>query len=161
LLPQSLLTAFASRQANSPKTNFEQFRDSLSKDCELLITASERFELATVASFFRPATQCHADPYIVFATLRYDSVTSAEKAAEGFSGVCSFSEKEEPGTLAYNVLRDLQDPRLVRTLEIYVDQAYLWCPHAKSDAVQANKNKQGDTRLKVDFVFLALVDGHK
>jgi len=138
----------------------EELRHTITTDGSILVEEPQNFNVETIASFFRPDAQSHAEPYIVFATLRYDSVESAEKAAEGFGGVCSFSEKEEPGTLGYNVLHDVNDPTLVRTFEIYVNQAYLWDPHASSDAVQENKKRQGDTRLGVDFVFLTFVAGN-
>lgn len=137
----------------------DRLRNILTKDANILVDEPENYNVKTVASFFRPDAQSHADPYIVFATLRYDSIESAEKAAEGFGGVCAFSEKEEPGTLGYNVLHDVSNPEIVRTFEVYVDQAYLWDPHASSDAVQENKKRQGDTRLGVDFVFLKFVAG--
>lgn len=141
-------------------TVFEKLQDSISKNNDLLLETPQCFKVSTVASFFRPGAQLNPDPYIVFATLSYDSVESAERAANGFGGVCAYSEKEETGTLGYNVLHDVEDPKLVRTFEVYVNQEYLWNPHASSDAVQENKKRQGDTRLGVEFVFLKFVAGN-
>ena len=62
--------------------------------------------------------------------------------------------------MGYNVLHDVDDPKLVRTFEVYVNQEYLWNPHASSDAVQENKKRQGNTRLGVEFVFLKFVAGN-
>jgi quinol monooxygenase YgiN len=113
---------------------------------------------STFATLFRPEAASQTNPYIVFATLRYDSLESRDKALVGFSGVCEFSRREEPGTLWYNVLCDDAELTQMRTLEMYIDKDYLWDPHAASDAVQDNKKRQGNTRLSVDFVFLRLVE---
>ncbi|KIW00522.1 uncharacterized protein PV09_07881 [Verruconis gallopava] len=130
----------------------QQLRDSGS-----VVNTFEHLVLGISKGFLRKDMKNYTDPYIVFASLEYDTTASAEQALHGFHSVSAFSEGEEPGTISYNVVQDLQDPHVIRTLEFYTDEDYLWNVHAISNAVQENKKRQGNSRLRTDFVFFRLI----
>lgn len=115
-------------------------------------------KLHRAATFTRPSVTSHTDPYIVFGTLTYKSGTR-DTAVDGFATVCKRTEETEQGTLSYTIFKDEDDDKL-RTVEAYESEAYLWDPHAKSEAVKENMERTGDTRTNRELVFLKLVSGY-
>ena len=128
-------------------------------DPTLLQEAPKVHNLHPAASFTRPEVSRQENPYIVFATLDYKPGTRSQGVA-GFSKVCKQTEKNEPGTLSYSILEDSENENLVKTLEVYESEKYLWDPHAKSKAVSENKEKDGSLRNSMSFVFLKKVEGY-
>jgi quinol monooxygenase YgiN len=127
-------------------------------DPTLLLCAPKVHNLHPAASFTRPEISGHENPYIVFATLDYKSGTRSQGVA-GFSQVCEETEKNEKETLSYSILEDKENDNLVKTLEVYESEKYLWDPHAKSQAVSQNKEMNGGIRNSTSFVFLKRVAG--
>ena len=76
--------------------------------------------------------------------------------------MCEATEKNEEGTLSYNILTDTDDvdEERIKTLEVYTDEKYLWDSHAKSEAVTGNKERNGGIRIELDLVFLKRVGGY-
>jgi quinol monooxygenase YgiN len=70
------------------------------------------------------------------------------------------TERDEPGTLSYNILRDKDNANRVKTLEVYESERYLWDSRAKSAAVNSNKEANKDIRANLHLVFLKLVTGY-
>jgi quinol monooxygenase YgiN len=85
---------------------------------------------------------------------------TAEQGILGFTNVCDETERNEPGTLSYNILRDKDNTNQVKTLEVYESEKYLWDPHAKSAAVTQNKEANKDIRTNLHLVFLKRVTGY-
>jgi len=112
-----------------------------------------------VANFTRPEINQHENPYILFATLNYKPGT-ADYAANGFSAVCRKTEKAEQGTLSYNILRDKDNENQVKTIEVYESEAYLWDPHASSQAVKSNQELTKDMRIDRNLLFLRRITGY-
>jgi quinol monooxygenase YgiN len=115
--------------------------------------------LEAVASFTRASIFQHHDPYIVFGTLDYKPGT-AQQGILGFTHVCAMTERDEPGTLSYSILRDKDNANRVKTLEVYESERYLWDSRAKSAAVNSNKEANKDIRANLHLVFLKLVTGY-
>lgn len=130
-----------------------------SSDPSLLQGAPTVHQLQSDAAFTRPTISDHASPYIVFATLNYKPGTR-DTAIEGFAQVCRVSEKPEPGTLSYNILSNKSELDIIRTVEVYESESYLWDVHAKSDAVQGNGAATKDMRTNLELVFLKMVAGY-
>jgi quinol monooxygenase YgiN len=85
---------------------------------------------------------------------------TAEQGILGFTNVCNETEKNESGTLSYNILRDKDNADQVKTLEVYENEKYLWDPHAKSAAVSSNKETNKNIRTNLHLVFLKRVAGY-
>jgi quinol monooxygenase YgiN len=132
----------------------------LTSSPELLSSPMKMYKLEPSYSYTRPNVDERSDRFFVFGSLTYTEPKYAEVALNGFGGVGKASEANEPGTLAYAVLRDPEEKCMVRTIEAYESEEYLWDPHAKSAAVQDNIKVQGDTRIGRDLVFLKKVTGY-
>lgn len=130
-----------------------------SSDPPLLQGPPVIYTLQAAASFTRASVSEHDDPYIVFSTLDYKPGT-AEQGISGFRDVCNITERNELGTLSYNILRDKDNQHQVKTLEVYESEAYLWDPHAKSVAVASNKEANKDIRTNLHLVFLKRIAGY-
>ncbi|KAI9902327.1 hypothetical protein N3K66_001679 [Trichothecium roseum] len=91
-------------------------------------------------TFSRPAAGTHPDPYVVLAELDY-APGGAATATPYWRAVVDAAREEEPGTLAYGVLREEgeegEGDRLC-TAEVYESEAYLREVHVPGHAVAAN-----------------------
>ncbi|KAF2501248.1 hypothetical protein BU16DRAFT_522240 [Lophium mytilinum] len=128
-------------------------------ETSLFAAPTKVYTTETAFSFTRPESNKASNPYIVFATLDYKDGTRAG-AFDGWKAVTSESQNNEPGTLAYAILKDKDQENTIRTVEVYESEKYLWDVHAKSAAVTNNKAKYGDIRTNLKFAFLKVVAGY-
>lgn len=129
-----------------------------SSDASLFGGTTNVYNLETAFSFSRSETTKADDPYIVFATLDYNEGTRAG-ALNGWQQVTLESQRNELGTLGYAILKDKDHPNIMRTVEVYETEKYLWDVHEKSAAVTKNKSEHGEIRTNVKFAFLKFVAG--
>jgi quinol monooxygenase YgiN len=128
-------------------------------DASLFAAPTNVYTTETAFSFSRPESNKATSPYIVFATLDYQPGTR-KGAFNGWQRVTAESQSNEPGTLAYAILKDKDQENTIRTVEVYESDKYLWDVHAKSAAVTDNKAKYGDIRTNLKFAFLKMAAGY-
>ncbi|OCK75613.1 hypothetical protein K432DRAFT_308112 [Lepidopterella palustris CBS 459.81] len=121
--------------------------------------APDVYTMEPVFSFSRPEILKASDPYIVVASLDYEEGTRA-KAFDGWKRIVSESQKNEPGTLGYTILKDKDHENTIWTVEVYETEKYLRDVHAKSTVVTDDKTKYSDIKTNLDFAFLKIVAGY-
>lgn len=87
--------------------------------------------------FSRPEATQNADPHVIFAELDYSPGGSAT-AVPYWKAVVETGRGREPGTLAYGVMRDLDQEEKLATFEAYESADYLKDDHVASDAIAAS-----------------------
>lgn len=85
--------------------------------------------------FTRPQIKDCADPYVVF-----DEVTYMPGGFAGskpyWEAIVESSREKEPGTLSYDILKDLREEEIVATFEVYESEEYARDVHAQSGPVR-------------------------
>ena len=93
----------------------------------------------------KPATETHADPFILISEVKYKEGGLAQ-AVPYWEGVIRVSHDAEESTYMYGICRVADAPDLVKSLEVYETEQYLWDVHAKSAEVAANVKATGGLR---------------
>ncbi|KAF2735571.1 hypothetical protein EJ04DRAFT_511689 [Polyplosphaeria fusca] len=111
------------------------------------------------SSFVRPECARAADPFVGYASIDYKEGTRDE-ALEGWKGVTSATQNNEPDTLSYAIVKDKGNSVSVHTFEVYASERYFKEVHATSEAVANNRAKYGDSvRTAFNLRLLKLVGG--
>lgn len=108
----------------------------------------------TIASFTRPEVVKATDPWICYASLVYKEGRLAD-TLEPWKHVTSETEKNEPETLSYSILKDTGHPEAIKTVEVYANEKYFKEVHIPSKAVQDNiKNYGEELRVSIEHKLL-------
>lgn len=111
------------------------------------------------ASFTRPSILSHSDPWICYASIEYKPGQRAV-ALDPWKHVASETERNEPETLSYSILKDEAHPEKIKTVEVYASEGYFKEVHVPSEAVQENVRKYGsEIRVSIRHAFLKLRGG--
>ncbi|KAF2022344.1 hypothetical protein BU24DRAFT_417993 [Aaosphaeria arxii CBS 175.79] len=112
------------------------------------------------STFTRPEISNTEDPHFVYAAIDYKE-GERDEALEGWKTVTSETQKNEPETLSYSILKDKGNSVTINTLEVYASEAYFKQVHVPSNAVKENRQKYGDEiRTSMKWAILKKVAGY-
>lgn len=113
----------------------------------------------TLHTLTRASVAKEINPYIVYGTVEYTE-NGLDQSLSYWKDVFETTQQKEEGTLSYSLCRDVEDPKILRTVEVYTSEEYLWDVHAKSDALAENVKNTKHLRTGLKHVFLRIVGGY-
>jgi quinol monooxygenase YgiN len=122
---------------------------------QMTVTLSE-----TSSAFVRPEVTQASDPFICHASITYKP-GKRDEALEGWKTVTSETQKNEPETLGYAIVKDQQNENVIQSFEVYSSQQYFKEVHVPSKAVQENVKQYGnEIRVSLTHALLKLEAGY-
>ncbi|KAF1988050.1 hypothetical protein K402DRAFT_392323 [Aulographum hederae CBS 113979] len=131
----------------------------LSTNPDILESPPKVYTLDQAFGFTRPETANHENPFILFATLAFQSGTR-EKALAAWSNSPPATEAQEPGVLSYRWYTSAEEPEKLFSVEAYESEDYLWSHHAKAPHVVKAMETVKDIGTDTVLVALKRVTGY-
>ncbi|KIW05299.1 uncharacterized protein PV09_03824 [Verruconis gallopava] len=113
-----------------------------------------------VASFTRDALVEAENPFVVLATLQYNSEEEMNDALSGWGPAVSATETSEQGTLSYAIGRDVEVQNRLTFVEVYEDKKYLEDVHMQSDILKKQMEAEKQRAPKMEIYMLKKVAGY-
>ncbi|EPE07610.1 4-coumarate- ligase [Ophiostoma piceae UAMH 11346] len=101
-----------------------------------------------------------SDPFIVVGEVSFKDSELLQKSLPYWAEVLKTTRDNEPGSIFYALARGTTNPETLYTIEAYTSKDYLWDVHAKSQAVQDNKQASEAWRSGLKLNILKKVNGY-